>query len=283
MFLFNHDLVLLGSQYPLDEDTIPWLRSKSSISPIKRDLEVLGINRIESLANYEVVAARASFQDAGIQTLEYPKLSYLAGYDFFLGSTSSISNFNQDLRWQKETWKLEQRSLLRLLAESRYDGKPLKHMLRYACNFSSDKIPENWKSYKLPCQRLFIAAIFSGELAENSLELSASINLLRKTQSNASIAPLVTSKEAAELAKFAVTYRSAWLPLNIDNILINTQSCEVTNSECRLYIAQLLVIQGNSEQAKEILNSIAISSLSNQLRKTHLELKTLLDESALKA
>ena len=283
MFLFQRDLVMLGSASSLDNTIIPWLNKKFATEPVREDLGTLGIKSVSDLARFEVFVPPASFAGAGHQTLEFPKLSYLAGYDFFLDATASLSFFNENLRWLSKTWELERKSILRLLAEDGNERAPIKFLLRHTCNFPNESIPEKWKSLPPECLRLAFAAAFADEIIAYPTDFARDLALIRKAQNTLPNGTTSSLTEAAELTKLLVTYRSSLLPINGEALLSHIQPCldssEPVASECRINLAQILTITGDEKRAKQLLETTAKTGLTPQALKARSELVELLSRT----
>lgn len=89
------DLLLLASQHDLDSADI--LRAEKRLQDneaVRHSLEAAGIRSLDGLLLREILTPdhlRAAFADSLMQTLDHPRLHYLAGRHFFFGSRIELS------------------------------------------------------------------------------------------------------------------------------------------------------------------------------------------------
>ena len=86
LFLIGSDIILLGSKTKIDTSSTTRLKERYNKYQFARnDLAQIDINNIESLLALEAWVPTELYTDETQHTLEFPKLAYAAGKDFFHG------------------------------------------------------------------------------------------------------------------------------------------------------------------------------------------------------
>jgi spermidine synthase len=91
------DLIILGSLEPLSQKNIISIEKRYKNQEVARELKLIGIESPAQLLQFEVLNSTKAFADSGLHLLDFPKLSYKAGKDFFLGKNSNIVQVSEGL------------------------------------------------------------------------------------------------------------------------------------------------------------------------------------------
>lgn len=91
LYLTGNDLILIGMKIPIEYSSSR-ITDRWKIPEVKQELEELGIHTPLHLWAQEIPLLQGSFLNQGLQVLDFPKLSFMAGKDFFLSKNVSIDS-----------------------------------------------------------------------------------------------------------------------------------------------------------------------------------------------
>jgi predicted membrane-bound spermidine synthase len=277
IFSIDMDLILLGSLKPIDLSSLIGARQLLQLPDIAKDLSDTGFPTLESLLAREIQLPSRAYQDAGIQTLEFPKLSYSAGYDFFLDGTAPAPALADDSRWRGASYALWQNSLLALQLNDVALPQRLETIARNICRVESPLLTEGWQRLERRCRQALIAWAVQTGYSSNSASAQAVIESLTPfVIDGKQLDSADTIAQAARVASNASEYTSPWLMIDLARFEKYAEICfdSITESalSCRLQIAQLALWQRDPVRAKRILSSIPEHGLAHNQALTFREM-----------
>ena len=92
VFDLDRDLILLGSLDPIGEKQMPLLTERIVRPEVLKEMTELDVTSVDKLLSYEKIVPESFYKDSPLHTLEFPKLAYWAGRDFFFSETFSLGD-----------------------------------------------------------------------------------------------------------------------------------------------------------------------------------------------
>jgi spermidine synthase len=156
------DLIMLGSLTELDASHLAQLEERFQDSRVSAELKKVKVNSAANLIGLEVLNPTKAYSEAGLHTLENPRLSYMAGKDFFMEKTFTLSRLIETPRLQ--TWGIPYATMS---MHSKYsdmlnqrDSASQKAGIFGLCNLPvSDSLPKEWFSLTRQCRYSLFKAV----------------------------------------------------------------------------------------------------------------------------
>ncbi|MBI3534650.1 MAG: hypothetical protein HY072_04100, partial [Deltaproteobacteria bacterium] len=145
IFIVGPDLIMLGTKTKHLPESLDMAARRFELPKIKEDLEILGLHSVEGLLSLELPLSPALFQDAGVHTLEFPRLTYQAGKDFFKGLGASPWAYLQTDKLKGVTRLETEKSLIKTWFDKAGDKTlVLKNIAQDTCGQKKAQFFQNW-------------------------------------------------------------------------------------------------------------------------------------------
>ena len=82
--LDEKDLCLIGSEEPIDDAAFARMTARFSAGTVKEKLEIIGFKSVDAVLGQEYPISVRNFEEGGLHSLDFPRLSFSAGMDFFM-------------------------------------------------------------------------------------------------------------------------------------------------------------------------------------------------------
>lgn len=269
IFRTNQDIVMLGSMKELGEDAVDALFQRyESNEPVRQSLAQVAIANAAELFGLEIWASKEQFQEYQIQTLEFPRLAYMAGVDFFLNNDAELGMMFNDVSDRLWSRAAARRSLIYILMRQAKDPTSvLKSYIRAACDVNQPGFVEGWTERFDNCKTALVALAIDEKLeypengpAENKME---TLRRLRETDSTPdlsewmSLVPSVTPDSAESFFELFEAYDSIFASLSVEKLLVISVPClnGITREAllCRAHLVRTLAVTGYPKLANEVL------------------------------
>ncbi len=268
IFALGPDLIMLGTKTPLSATVLTVLNERFQNPEIKKELEELGIRSPEELLALELPLSTQIFKNAGIHTLEFPKLTYQAGKDFFRGLST---NLWQLLEFETIRPLSREGSTHTLLSAYLKQGDPhfldrLKNVARISCGLQKEvQFFPGWdqRSTKI-CRDSLVALAAKGaippengftpdsarrlqELAQDPIKMPSHSKIKNELK------VLVEDERKIDIRLFASS-DSVFLPLSEEKLFKKSATCfdgeSEKNLKCRTQLIEALFYTGRTKSAQ---------------------------------
>lgn len=245
IFLNDYDLILLGSAEPISEKAISAAESRMQDKVISEDLQEIGYDSIKDLLGMELWFPLSELKDAKIHTLDYPQLSYQAGYDFFIDRIVDLEEFADTKKFRTLSRQFWPQSLLGEKWKNKDSNEALFIIAQSLCHTKKPGFVRGWRDFPYPCRSAIVALGVRGILQTTSPEVNQDLEFLRR------ISDLRQTSFAAKDVEHAISglnliadYASPWLTISAERIKSFVQPCFSNNSSealsCRQNFADTL-------------------------------------------
>lgn len=255
-FGFKGDIVLLGRLSELSGSHVALAEERlKKISEIRESLHEANIDSLSDILGLEYWNPPSFYADSGLHTLDFPKLSYEAGKDFYRGSQVNLtSSLNQ---WPIFPWVLD------------YANHSLSYLFDVSRNFQSDKEREahikslcgvkNLSDISLnsihiqpqPCRSLVFRGIKEGLISTSSLPKDHVLHALTEKFAQESW----TAERAKKFAEGFVYFNSPLTRIPLEELTLRTAVCyapEREDMECIYTHAMSLAVAGQPAQSRKV-------------------------------
>lgn len=282
MYLFETgmDLILIGSETPLERKNLELLSTRMKRPEIQQDLKDMGITSLNNLLGRELWIGQQNFPDTPIHTLLHPQLSFAAGKDFFLNSSSDIRRLNQLPPYHYAA----RQGMLQSLTATQFfhsDRKTfLDRLITFYCNQPSAQFFTGWERSSSECQVALISSLTLGfltppqnigkEFIENLRALShTSLSLVK---------PAENPEAAVTVINYAIQFGAPFIQPSAENLRRIAEVCllgeELKHLRCQSQLATALLTNGYTDLALEEYANLMKSSALLQNRPLLHELKS---------
>jgi spermidine synthase len=260
LFHNTPDLFLLGSEAPLGPAALNKLKQGFSNAEIRRDLAATGIMTPEALLATELWVSPVQFPGSKVQTLDFPRLSYMAGRDFFLGNSVDLHRLPDQESNRRKSRRAESAALISLWQDS--SDEPVKALHAYAqaaCLLEGDQLPVNWQEQPRPCRAALTALILAGDIDAGD-QLSAAdretlLTMLQPASATTDASPAQSVTAAEHAIRLFAEHDSVFVPLDPGALLHHTSICRTSRHprsiECRANLIEALYFSPHIELAKQ--------------------------------
>jgi predicted membrane-bound spermidine synthase len=175
------DLVMLGSADVLDKRSLKLMYDRSNRTWIGTELTEIGFPALQKLLLDEVwVPWGGIVGKVPVHTLDKPKLSYWAGHDFFLDSSSDIRKLATLPRyrgWANQSFK---DTLLARLFEDSPEKERIKALAMLACDVVDESnFFDRWQQKDELCRQSLVAMVVQGIVPANAQVPAPIVELFR--------------------------------------------------------------------------------------------------------
>jgi spermidine synthase len=179
VFSFGPDLLLVGSSEPFDPEMPDRFKSRVRRPEIQGDLRLFGISEPEQLLALERWLDPKAFAEYGRHTLEFPKLAFEAGKDFFLQEDVNLEKLQNTPAWGALA---RERGRDSLLAQTM--GLPLSDdvAMRYgeiACGVAPLRIYSGFPLAARSCRSILGKLLVTGKIGIGEGLLESDLQLLK--------------------------------------------------------------------------------------------------------
>lgn len=272
----DYDLAILGSEKEIADDSIAALERKLQIPVIKDNLAQIKIKSVYDVLALEVLWSKEFFENRGLHSLEFPKLAYAAGYDFFMLNSFDIPTLQDKPEMKAWTHRTAQKSLGHRLNQMRPSPETLKGLVSAWCLQDKTDFAPNWRSRPRTCRQGLAMAVQARLLENKNGFLPWEIDLLfQKAASKfphpASVAVAEqNSNEAGNRLRFIDEYDLALQDMTPEDILNIGSGCGAGESQdsqmCRAQLVMTLSTFGAWREAEGEYQRLADRKIPDALR-----------------
>ena len=266
-----YDIIILGSRETVGVTELENFSKKTNKPEIRKELEEIGLASPESLLSLEVPAAAAFFSDGALHTLDFPKLSFAAGKDFFQEENSDISQIVSSGNSRHLLGTANRQSLMAQWSKRHPLRNPetLFQLARVHCNRKNPEFVDGWNQSSKSCQQLLIALATYKLIPEKNIDSEALVQtreLMGLQALGARSSPEL--RIPINLAKTAIrtfaSLDSEYLPLRLDILMKRSAPCLASTErpalECRAQLVETLIDRGYLQEARGLLDQLNKSS-----------------------
>lgn len=282
-FEVGWDLIMLGADSPIGSGSLAAMQERYEKLPaVRKALAQVGVPTPEALLARELWLPKEMFAGAVKQTLDFPRLSYWAGRDFYEEVDVNISSYY--FRAEVQPWirKAAPSSLIVLAKSiSAEPARQLKEYARASCHLSDVQFFEEWEKRILPCRgALFALGVIGGIPLNRFFPPQGEIigRLLAKTESSEQwrgILSRLNVEGADTIMEFFSKFDSPFLPLSLDRLREAAGPCFVEQSkaalDCRLKLITVLARTGHGAQAEQALKRLQLEHREALAKKSGIE------------
>jgi hypothetical protein len=246
------DIAVLGMTDPnwsprFSQAEIKWMNE-----PVRKDLDRLQVSNIETLLNLEIPIPTEFFARYGEHTLDFPKLAYQAGYEFFLSLNTDLKKVAESAILKGWTRQNASHTLASLWVRRHPTAATLERFANAECK--RPLILGGGLSQSPQCQQYLVRlAVLRGEKLSSSMS-PLQQNVVEVLRDGSTRTPSVTTAaNAAQALKFLSALDSPPLPANKEAILQLAKPCltSFTSADltCRLQMIKNLAAIGDLKAA----------------------------------
>jgi hypothetical protein len=259
---------LIGSLNPISDNAIKRFVERARVPAVAEDLGAIGVQNPVSLLAREIVMAPEAVADGGLQVLDFPKLHFMAGRDFFQHAQAHFSDFEKSEKARIQTAKLEHSTLLsrwrNLKGDSDQDAQAVFNVV---CGAAAQNIKDNWNQVNLLCKLAAAPMAMHSKLGDHSPFKPAAVSSLRRLHGEEKPLKSGNPRDLINEAKIFESYDSPYLQLSPQILAEETLPCfNETNPDsvvCQGAVIHALAIRGYGAMARE-----ALSRSSSELRRS---------------
>ena len=280
----KYDIALLGSDTKIGDHNIAALEQKLRAPSVREDLEQINIKTPSDLLALELLWPKEAFANGGLHSLEFPKLAYAAGYDFFMATSFDIPTL-QDQPWMR-VWS--QFSFAMSLAESLHrthrTPETLKDLVKAWCHMEKIEFGPNWRTLTRSCRQGLAMAV-QARILDNKggfMPWELEVLMLRAASPSRGIATTKWSPQEVEnRLHFIEEYSAAFPDLQAREILNLGASCgrDTDSIKCKAQMVSALATFGAWREAEAEFNALLELKVPGPLR-TFLQSKILQSKRA---
>lgn len=252
IFRVGGDVILLGGHQPLGASELELLVKKFERGEINSELKELGITTIEGLLALELPYPQVLAKNAGIHSLDYPKLSFAAGKDFFIGGQLELDSFFS--REENQPWEATYVSSMLLaswLKDRSLELSVIENIAKNGCDTNNFKLPPTGTKSRV-CNSSLALLAAKRKTKIDSFTLSNEINAFQKLleakeQAGTPIIPAQTTQEGFSAISAFKKYTSpvAKIPVTVlKNYIVPCLDSEQAGIECRVKYIEALCALG---------------------------------------
>jgi spermidine synthase len=294
LFIVDSDIILLGSNQKLALESTTALKQRyDSNQFIRDDLKLIKILDIESLLELETWLPVQLYADEQKHTLEFPKLAYAAGKDFFMDRSVEYKDLIDRLDYSPWIRRKSSDILFSYLV-SQTENK-VESLVRYtnmACKKFNlfDELPKNLEILYPHCKEASIALSLVGKISHKNNFTEQEAALIRQLLINSDsqeeeetwikLGLSSTLHDLRKLIALFTNYDSAFTPLSPKKLILATQSCFATNSDeattCQIELTYALANRGWGVLAKNTYDRLS-SSIKAQNKSLKMQVDSALE------
>ncbi len=272
IFVTSRDIIMLGSGTPFEDASLDRVSEVFQKNPEARlALEQVEVNSPESLFAHELWLPPQYFWQFPPQTLEFPRLAYAAGKDFFQGVDFDVWPFtNQTMvrPWSRRS--ASNAFFVGWIKRAADKNAVIREYVKTSCGTSEPKLFEDWQNANAACRATLSAFVLSGQISGEPIVNHGDVQKARALADEAArVFPLaraevpVTAATIGEVEKLVQVFDwfdSPLTPLSPDKLLSASKPCGESLSreqiQCRAKLATALAKHGYGELAEKIVVSI---------------------------
>jgi len=249
-FYLQHDLILLGSKQPFGGDSLDNLRERFHLPSIQKELHEVGLRSPEDILMMERFIPARFYRNSKHQSLEFPKLAYMAGKDFFMGYPLKLHDYI--FRKEAQPWirNQQQNSLLNLWFEWNREKrtKTLKNIAKISCGNKKAQFVPLWQQKSDLCQKSLVALSVQGSISPaygfTPLMAKRLRELREQKDFKKKISKLSSPREVLVYKDLYLNFESIFLPLSPLSLIELGKTCYRKNTleylQCRTQVIHFL-------------------------------------------
>lgn len=256
------DIIWIGSNQPIDAGEIDFRWNRNHVA--RHDLSTVGINAVDTLLAHELPVNPRIFAGMGSHSLEFPKLAFAAGRDFFKGQMTDVDSFVR-LPPVKPWLAVSQQQLLSSERRSTLASEEsIEKQISLICG--SSRIDELSKPFRTnaECQNLLAAHVGTVGRKFDGLFGDQVVTLLRylSTKNSSQKPPVVRDiEDATDIISTFDRSSSGFLTLSGDKLIglvspVCPLEVKITAIRCRINLVVTLAANGNPALAEEQLQGL---------------------------
>jgi predicted membrane-bound spermidine synthase len=253
------DLVILGSADPLGKDALKRMYERSNREWIGEELTEIGFPALQKLLVQEVLVPWEGIaRKAPVHTLDKPKLSYWAGRDFFLDSTSDIRQLATIPRYRGPANRAFADTLLAHLFGDSSESEGLKAVAMIECNVRDEnKLFDGWQDKGELCKQALVALVVKGILPPNDQVPTTIVELFKglSSESQEKVVLLRLPKDVGLGLDWVSNFAGPFIKVDPAKLRTFAEPCFTLKGEsalaCRSRLVLALAATGSTVEAKE--------------------------------
>lgn len=295
IFRTNRDIIMLGSDEFLGERSLTRaIERYNSLPTIQKALAQVEVPNIQALLGLEMWMTKEQFGPGPIQTLEFPRLSHMAGHDFFLDADVDLSSYLGTP--ERRLWARAYAQQALVMFPIRLPGERINTLRSYTQAACDIKVPwfwANWKSEQKHCRDSLVGMAVHGMIRPGNgfeqqeasllrLLLNDSLTTWSVTPATPSasptgdemevgaaegsisawqqLAPQIKIPEVRGMADLYGSYSSIFTPLSPEKLLTAARVCLESGDDealrCRSQLVEVLAVTGSPKEAANVMTSL---------------------------
>jgi spermidine synthase len=274
VFHLDADIIVLGSRRPIADSAVLNLKQRyESNEKVRKALAQVGFESVERLLATEFWLPTEYFFESQTHTLEFPKLSYAAGRDFFLNERVNTFHLLEGPMSKPWVRRGSAKALIGYWLSLQEDfSAPLRRFTAEACDFPGELsfLPKAWAQKGKVCRDALISSSVLGIIRPGENFDSTQIEFLKIFLESDSV-PINEEfwdgfgkeskvEDVEGIIKIYDAYDSAMLPLSPEKLLRLSVNCrEVSSKEtanCTQKLILALANKGQGELAKSVFQEL---------------------------
>lgn len=273
VFVNDMDLILLGSETALDVDRLKLADERAARPAIRQDLAGISLPSLPALLAGETAIPRQAFEAGGIQTLDFPKLSYQAGYDFFLDASITPDTFAEDPRWRRFHYRQWNNSLLATLLRHSAEQLSLKAIASLMCRTDTPAILPGWQKLTRSCRLALLAAAARDDIENHAQDAEATIRVLKEFSAPSPTRMESTPEQRLTRLRILNESISSWYRPNRNTLTAMASDCgapaDTAAQNCRLLLAQAALWSDQADLVEQILAPLSAQTMPAQMKQNY--------------
>ncbi len=241
VFNMKGDVIFLGTKAKIDSLALQRMAYRyNGLPAVQQSLKEMGVPNPEALLATELPLPSALYRLAETHTLEFPKLAYAAGKDFFIADEIDLHRILS--RRSYRPWARRQSTKLLIgdwLKQSNEQLLSLKRYAKAACRSETVELSDRWPISTKACKSALIALVTMGEidakpetpygLKESDVELIRALIRAPNDELNEefwqSFGAKLPIKEVETMIAVYRAHDSAFLPLSLRKLVFSAYPC----------------------------------------------------------
>ncbi len=266
IFQTGADVILLGSSEDLGIEKLKLALARyQREAEAKSDLSDINIQYFDQLLLTEVLVSPKAFWRSPIHTLSHPRLSYMAGKDFYTSSDVDVDSYL--LTAQARVWSnsIFGQSFLKILAtEVNHPEYPFAVVSKRACGTDLNEFFKGWEQAAPFCRLMLLSAWGANIPVTGDQSVTEELSKIRElmpdqaADSKRCVADPNADEGFRTVLRFGKRYVSS-LHLDHEKLLCKVAPCFIGRTdkakECRVRLIEALAFTGRPDLAKQQLKA----------------------------
>jgi spermidine synthase len=273
------DLVILGSETAFSDKNLEVLEQRFYVPEVKRELEKIKISSPSKLIGFEVLNSAKAFFDQGLHLLDFPKLSYKAGKDFFKGQNADVERLTESLLNVPFNILASRDTVFSIFSKKHSSdewNQKKKDLGEICVAIESAVLDPNWLKMNRLCRGAFFLAVREGRLKAEPNADNITTSLFQDFDPK-----IWTIQRAKGFIAGYVLVHSSLFPIPKDELIAKTEICQKSNLleavNCKFNLINALLVSGYFVEAESFLNQFD-AHLRSVMRPEELESLKILEK-----